>query len=165
MQSIGQLEEKVRLAAAEHEALQADLSDLRRQASQISEINDIVNLKMRLNSLQSAFAAKERQAERLRRLIDRGRQIEDPEGIDDRRLELSAALTEAAKVTAIADRLAKRQQDAARQTFLRKISVVQELDESNPEDLAREVLQLRKQRRELENRLGITPADGRNDDF
>jgi hypothetical protein len=162
---IAQLENILRVKRVENLNLEESLASLRKQASEIAEIGQIVKLKMELKTLSNAYKEKEEEAERLRSQIDLGRQVQDPEGIDQYRLELSLHLQEAAKVTAIADRLSKRQQEAARQNFMRKIGMVKEMDTSDPRELAKEVLQLRKQRRELENRLGITSTDAYSDEF
>jgi hypothetical protein len=162
---IAQLENKLRVKRVENLNLEESLASLRKRASDIAEIGQIVKLKMELKALSNAYQEKQAEAERLKSLIDLGRQVRDPEGIDQYRLELSLHLQEAAKVTAIADRLSKRQQEAARQNFMRKIGMVKEMDTSDPAALAKEVLQLRKQRRELENRLGITSTDAYSDEF
>lgn len=162
---ISEVENKLKLSRVEALALEEKLTALRRRASEIAEADKIIALKIEANDAKQSIDHDALETARLRSLIDQARDLEDPDGIDSYRQELALNLEEAAKVTAVADRLNQRKKESALRNFLKKIELVKEMDASNPSELAQQVLQLRKKRRELENRLGITSSDAANEEF
>ncbi len=159
------LENQLQTKTLENKKLDESLAYLRKQSSSMPQVKEIMALRLQLEALKNSVEKLNAEADRQRALLELGRQAEDPQEIDQIRFALAADLQEAAKVTANADRLNNRQQEAARQEFLKKVSLVREMENSNPEELARQVLSLRKKRREIENRMGVSPSNGRSDDF
>ncbi|MCC6954245.1 MAG: hypothetical protein IT290_09020 [Deltaproteobacteria bacterium] len=144
-------EEKIRLSLKD---VQQELQALRRRASQVAGVDEIIDLKVELTRLKGFGEQTEAEQERLKRLIDLGRKRKDSAGIDERRSELTTQLQDTAQRTAMASRLTARKREAARLTVERKIALVQEMSAYNPEQIAREVLELRNRNRELEKQLG-----------
>ncbi len=141
------------------------LAELRGKASQLANIDEIIDLRMKVQDLKQAEEKNSAETERLQALLEKGKQQKDSAEIDTARREIAVHLQEAAKVTALADRLEEGRKDSASQTFAQKLALVKEMDEIDPKELASQVLQVRKRRRELENRLGITSSDGQADQF
>lgn len=141
------------------------LAKLREDAVGIVDLDEIVSARIQKRALEQEIQKNSHEVERLDHLVEYGRELEDPDWIDDYRQQLTIHLQEAAKVTAVADRLDQRRREAAVQRFLQKVSLVEGMGNADPRALAQEVLQLRRKRRELENRLGITSADAPSDQF
>ncbi len=146
-------------------SLDEKLSDLREKASKVANIDEIIDLRVKVRDLKAAEEKNNAETERLQALLETGRQQKDSAEIDSARREIAVHLQEAAKVTALADRLEEGRKDSASQSFAQKLELVREMDEIDPKELASQVLQVRKHRRELENRLGITSSDGQAEQF
>ena len=142
-----------------------NLTLLRNRAAQIAQVDEIISLKIKAEALQRENESQAIEIARLKNLIDIGRNLEEPEEANEYQKELALHLKEAAQVTAVADRLNRRKREAALQNFTTKVNLVKEMDSVQPEALAQEILRLRKKRRELENRMGITPTDSYSDEF
>ena len=164
-EEIEQLDQRLKILRVEVLNLDEKLADLRSRASQIAPIDEIIDLQMNLEGIDRTKKKKDEEILRIHELVESGRKLQDPENVDTLRQELALHLAEAAKVTALADRLDRRRQDAALQTFMNKVNLVKEMQSANPEALAQEVLRLRKKRRELEARVGVGSNDATNDDF
>jgi hypothetical protein len=65
----------------------------------------------------------------------------------------------------MADRLNNRKSEAAQRSLMRKIDLVKQMQQFDPEELAQKFLELRKKRREYESRLGVTSGDSASDEF
>lgn len=164
-QQIQDLHAELKVYRVKALSLEERLNQLRSEASAIANINAIIELKSRIAALQASESEKEEQSRRLQVLIERGRALLDLEEVDALRHELSLHLKEAAKVTAAADRLNRRKNEAAMQSFMQKLNIVKEMERTDAKELAQEVLELRRKRREYENRLGITSSDAGSDQF
>lgn len=162
---ISELDEELKKKRVQSIDSQGKLAELRNKAYEIAQVNDIIKLKLELEHLGREKDRLATEAERLKALIEIGREQEDPQGVDEYRQQLALHLKEAAQVTALADRLNRRKREAALQNFKTKLKLVKEMDATNPQTLAQEILRLRKKRRELENRLGITSPDTFTDEF
>ncbi len=66
---------KLKRKRVEYAAVEVELSELRKDAAEISEVDEIVQLKMQLTAKQDAVKKKNEESERLRKLIEAGRQI------------------------------------------------------------------------------------------
>ena len=164
-QRIAELEDKIKIKRVEAADLEEQLTGVRARASELAGVDKIIKLKTKLHNLEQTAGHDKSETERLKELTDNGRELEDPEDIDQYRKELSANLEEAAKVTAVAERLNQRKKESAKSSFMKKVELVKQMDTSDPDDLAREILQLRRKRREFENRLGLTSEDGGSREF
>ncbi|MCB0323311.1 MAG: hypothetical protein KDD69_07035 [Bdellovibrionales bacterium] len=162
---IAAIEQELKILRVRAIDLEEQLAELRGKAAKIANIEAIIELKAKIATRQSREEDLTEEMERLRALIETGRQLEDPPQVDEWRHELSEHLREAAKVTAVADRLNRRKREAALQSFLQKLNLVKEMQQADPEALAQEILALRKERRELERRLGITSGEAAVNDF
>ena len=162
---IRDLDDEIKDKRVEAVEIQDQRATMFRKASQITNIEAILNLQRERSSLERSLVERRAEIERLESLIERGRQLEDPPLVDQMRKELSLHLKEAAKVTAMADRLNRRQKESAVQTFNQKLRMVKDMEREDPESLAREVLRLRRKRRELESRLGSSASEDEEADF
>lgn len=158
---------KTELEQLEQEQARANkrINKLMAEASSIAGVDAIVELQMQYDSLVGVEEEKDTEVERIDRLIDNARELPDPDNINTLRSNLAQNLQAAAKVTALADRLDRRSRDAAVLKFKKKLQLVEEMKTADTKALAKEVLELRKKRRELENRLGKTSRDTMNRDF
>lgn len=158
---------KTELAAleAEKEEVKKTVATLKSEASSIAGVDAIVELQMQYDSLIGVEEEKDTEVERITRLINHARELPEPANVDSLRSNLAQNLQAAAKVTALADRLERRSKDAAVQKFKKKVKLVREMENADTRALAQEVLELRKRRRELENRLGKTSQDSMDRDF
>lgn len=145
--------------------LEEKLEALRTKASSIAEVDAIIKLKMELASLKGVSEEKDEEIARLKSLTEQGRDISEPENISRMRSELAENLREAAKITSMADRLNTRKREAAMQRFRAKINLVKEMQNTDPERLAQEVISLRKTRQDFERRLGVSSSDQGSDEF
>ena len=134
--------------------LQKELQALRRRASQVAGVDEIIDLKVELTRLKGFGEQTEAEQERLKRLIEFGRKRKETASIDERRSELTVQLQDTAQRTAMASRLTARKRENARLTVEKKIALVQEMSSYNAEQIARDVLELRQRNRELERQLG-----------
>ncbi len=156
---IEKLEARLAEIYPQSSSLDAKLKDLRGRASVIAGVDEIIDLQMELEGLKGYREEKSQEIDRLRALIELGRNLPEPDDLTVRRQELSVALREAAQVTALAERLSRRQKKAAYARFQEKLRTIKQTQSEDAQLLARRVLELRKKRREFENRLGITSAD------
>jgi hypothetical protein len=145
----------------ENSRLSDSLQDLRQRASQIAGVEDIVDIKMELARLQGFGEQASAESGRLRALLDYGRKYKDASDINRLRYELTLHLQEAAKKTAVADRLNSRRKQAAKSSLEQKLALVGETRGYDAQALAKELLKLRAQIKELEQRS--VPAQ--SDDF
>lgn len=145
--------------------LEAQLMELRDKASKIANVDDIIDLKVELENLKGFDEKKIVELDRLRALINLGRTSAEPTEADKIRTNLISQLTESAKITAFADRIANRKRDSALANYRRKVNLVKTAEGVDAETLAQEVLALRKRRRELESRLNLnsTPEGVQNE--
>ena len=157
-----QLEEEVRQSRKKLlsqvkmlEGLDEELAELREKASKVVGIENIVDLNMELSELEGFSSELESEKERLEELIKIGRKAKQPANLAQKRRELQAFLKEAAKVTAMADRLNKKKKNAALSTLRKNISLVKQTSGYNLQLLSQEVLKLRRQRRKLEAQLNL----------
>lgn len=163
----------------ESQQLQLDIESLRKEQTEITEqlnrqkekasslagIDEIVNLKMRYAFLTSHQDEQNRTVEQLRKTIERARDQLPPADVDRRRQELSISLKETARRTAIARRLTARKQESAVAGFQKKLELIKQYEGVDAEALAREVLTLRIQRKQLQEKLRGTPKPAAVDDF
>lgn len=150
----------------EDEALRTLLENtrpVRERASQIAGVDDIIDLKMELAKLQGFDEENVAEVSRLKTLVERGRNLPDMPNLYPLIQELSLHLEEAAKVTAMADRLNTRRRETALSGLQKKLALVKEAKNYDREALARDVLRLRERRRELERQLHITTPGFSND--
>lgn len=148
------LEAEFKSKQVELTEVEAKLGELRNRASQIAGVDEIIDVKMKLTQVRGYGADNEVEQRRLRDLVERGRAYDEPDNSRIRVQQLSQQLAETARVTALAERLNARRREAARESVERKIALVQEMRGVDAEALAREVLRLRSERRELEAQLG-----------
>ena len=127
----------------------------REAASKIAGVDDLIDLKTELASLKGFDDRKAAELDRLREMVKRGRFSPEPESADQLRMQLSQQLRDAARVTADADRMGMSQRESATANYRRKIELVKQAEGVNAEELAQDVLVLRKRRRELEARLNV----------
>ena len=160
---LGRIKEQIEKKRAELASLQESLRPLREKASRIASVDEIIDLKMELESLKGFSQEKMDEVERLNRLVENARRLPDPERIDERRHELSLHLREAARATSMADRLNDRRKRASVVAFHDKLRKVKETANVDAEVLAREVLRLRAQRKELEERLNLAKTNAGED--
>lgn len=146
-----------------YETVSGELASLRSQAAKIVEIDDIIDLKSELSGLKGFGEQKSAEKLRLQALIERGRKQSEPTEADERRQDLSDNLRDAARVTAMADRLRTQRKESAKATFQRKLALVREMSRYNPEELAREILKLRTKRKNLEANRGSEPESAEDE--
>lgn len=137
-------------------SLEDDLDILRQEASKIAGVEDIVELQREQRSVETMLKNSEKEKLRLERLVELGRELDDPQEIDAIRTDLLDQLKEAAQATAMADRLNARRKASALTVLKNKLASVRQTANLNPEALAQEVLRLRKVRREWEGRLNVS---------
>lgn len=145
--------------------IEQKLNIVRQRVSQIADLDEIVKLKAQQSVIKEMKSEQDRDIKQLKQLIEDGRTLQDPEKIDQYRQELYADLEEAAKVSAIADRLSQRKRESAAQGFYKKLELVKQMDNANPEQLAHEIMRLREQKKALETRLGIGNNEVTQNDF
>lgn len=154
--------QKIRIKSVElQDLISAQETELIRKL-EIPALRDVMEEQ---RELRRSIDEQQREIARLETVIEDGRNLPTPENINSMRIELSEHLREAAKVTSVADRLTRRKLEAARLRLKEKLNMIEELKKQDPAALAREILKLRKERRELENRLGITSKDSAQDQF
>jgi len=143
---------------------ESQLKVLRDKAMKLAGVDEIVRLQMEHNRLQASGDRRVSEQTRLRELINLGRKLPDPEGIDLLRQKLSGELRDTAQATALADRLKVRKKQAAKETLQEKLNLVKEMSKYNREEIAREILALRARRKELEKRIGaLIPAEAQEE--
>ena len=147
------IKEKIAAAQAQMTELDRRARDLRDIVSQIAGVEEIVKLKTELAAIKARITDLNADKARLHNLIDIAKTKSEVDDIDILRRELSVHLTEAAKATAMADRLTKRKQKAALQSVQEKMAVIKETAHEDPKALARLALELRSERKRLEMRL------------
>jgi len=141
------------------------LNPLQDKATKIGHVDEIIDLELQLASLKQSLKDKDLLIKELESLTKRGRSLKDPENLNLTRSVLSEHLKKAAKITSTADRLERRKRQIATRTFKRKLKAIQEMEYSSTENMAREVLRLRKVRKDLEEQLNIAPLGLENPDF
>lgn len=155
------LEEKIVREQAVMEQLGLELKILRVKASQVAGVSDIVSVRGELSSISSGGERLEQEKRRLETLVKRAQELPDPVDINTRRKALSLDLKEAAKVTAMADRLNRRRKEAATGSLNDKLAMIKEAESVDIEALGQEVVRLREKRKQLEARFGVAPkAEG-----
>ncbi len=138
----------------ENMQLEARLAQLREKASKIAGVDDLIDLKSELANLKGFDEKKIAELDRLHLLVRAGEQRALPPQADDKRMELGDQLRSAAQVTAEADQLGLTKKESVEGAFRRKLELVRQAQGVNAQELAQEVLRLRKHRKELEARLG-----------
>lgn len=151
------LEEKIVKEQAAMAQLGLELKILRVKASQVAGVSDIVNVREELSSISSGGERMAQEKRRLESLVSRAQELPDPEDINIRRKALSLDLKEAAKVTAMADRLNRRRKEAAAGSLSDKLAMIKEAESVDIEALGQEVVRLREKRKQLEARFGVAP--------
>ena len=155
---IEKIEEDFSRRKKELGAIEESLSLLRTKASAIAGVDEIVDLKMELSKLKGYGQEKSAETERLKALIETGRRQKETRDLDPLKSELTIHLRDVAGKTANADRLEQRKQDSARTSLNQKMELVRETEGEDAEALAREMVKLRAQRKELEAKLGKSSA-------
>jgi len=122
------------------------------------DLQSLINGKLRIMRLQKALAQKESDKLRLKTLVQRGRAIKGDSEIESHRQELSIHLREIANATALADRMAKQKHQASVNMLQNKLKLIREAEHFNAEQLARQVLRLRAERKSLEAEMQIAPT-------
>jgi hypothetical protein len=156
------LESRIEIESGKLTSLEHELIPIRDKASEIANVNDIIDLNSQLTRLKIFGDENVQEIERLNRLLELGREIEEPENVNLLLQEVSQQLRDAAKVTAMADRLSKRQRHAAKSTMEQKLALIRKTQSVNREAVAKDILRLRKQRQELEKQFynnGTQPED------
>ncbi len=148
---------KLHLEEQKLQMLEHEMRPLREEAAKIAGVDDIIDLKMELTRLKGFGEENVVEIERLKTLLELGRTMSDPPDIYQRKQKLSEHLREAAKATAMADRLNERRRAAAVSSLEKKIAMVRETKNYDREALAKQVLFLRAKRKQLEARLDIAP--------
>jgi len=159
------LRRNVKIKQSRADTLEEELTGLRKKASKIAGVSELIDLKLQLDSLQGTEEERTAELERLDHLVSTGRRWADPEGIDTIRQELGVHLKEAAKATSVADRLNRRKSRIAEQGFRRKLRLINEMKSVDMAEMAQKVLSLRRRRHALERRLKIGSVDEVNDQF
>lgn len=154
------IKEKITAAQAQMAELERRSLELRNIVSQIAGVEEIVKLKNELAATKARITDLKADKERLAKLSEAAKEKAEIDDIDILRRELNVHLTEAAKATAMADRLSKRKQKAAMQSIQEKIAVIKETANEDPKALARLALELRAERKKLEMRLGERTQTG-----
>ena len=150
-----ELEKKIALKREQVSELDRSLETMRDRASSIAGVDDIIDLKMKITRLEGYGQENNAEVERLRKLVERGREQAEPEDIYQRLQELSFHLKEAAQATAMADRLNARRQTAAKLRLRQDLALIREMREQDVTELAQEALKMRSRRRELERDLNV----------
>jgi len=158
-----ELTRRKKITSVEATDMQQKLEGLRDEASKIAGVDEIIDLKMELVQLKGFGEEHAQELERLRELVEYGRGLADPANIDQQRQELMSHLTEAAKVTSVAERLNSRRRQTAVATVQAKLNLIRRMRNVDSNALAKEALRLRAIRRQLEVRLGIAPTEGIQD--
>lgn len=140
--------------------VEAKLAQLREQASKIAEVDELIDLKMELSNTKGFDEKKLDEITRLRRLAELGRTIGDVSAVDEMRVQLSTQLAEAAKTTALSDRLNRSKRDAAAASYRRKLEIIRRNEGIDQQELAQEILQLRRRRKELEALVAERSGEG-----
>ena len=130
------------------------LRALRKQASQIAGVDEIIDLKLELARVKGFGEQGGPEQERLAQLIQIGRTRKDSPQIDQQRLNLTLQLQDTAQKTAMALRLQARRKAAAHQAFERKLSLVRQMSRYDPTVLAQDIVRLRKQNADLRAEIG-----------
>lgn len=146
----------------ELEVRSRDLVALKQRVVEVAGVSGIVDLQTELEELKSRNQEMILEQQRLKELVLLGRKEPDPQDSKLWRRDLSAQLREAAQATAMADRLNRRRREAAMSSLKDKLRLIKETRQYDPKELASEVLELRKKRRNLETRLNIA-ADTQTD--
>ncbi len=150
------------------EQRELELETLRNKVSKISEVEGIVDLRMQLSELESFNIDDSKilsEQERLSQLISHARTLENPPGLTTLRKDLGEQLKEAAKVSSIAERLDSRKRKAAINRLKYKISLVRSARGVDISALSRQVITLRRKRKEVENKLGLNDTESEAFDF
>lgn len=148
------IKEKIVAAQAQMAQLDRRSKDLRDIVSQIAGVEEIVKLKSELEAIEARVIDLKVDKKRLQSLTATAKRRPEVDDIDILRRELNVHLTEAAKATALADRLTKRKQKAALQDIQEKMAAIKETAHEDPKALARLALELRAERKKLEIHLG-----------
>ncbi len=162
-QTVELLDRELRVKNAELQTLNDDLRKVRLAASDIAGVDDIIDLKMKLAGFQGMGEDSMAEAERLKSLIESGRELPEPPEIDYQRQELFEQLAQAAQVTSMADRLQSRRKETAKARLQDQLALIKETQSANPEALARVALELRLRRKNLERQLQVAPQAGDNE--
>ena len=161
-----QLEKEIPPQRDANAKLELRVNQLRDQASKIAGVDDILDLKSELASLQGVDGKKKvTEFQRINELVKAGRATPEPLGADDMRQNLASQLRQVSITTAEVDRLGTSRHDSAVSEYRRKLAMAKEADSADPQALAQEILALRKQRKELEGRLNLNSDAGGDRDF
>jgi len=142
---------RLALLRAEYQSADHRLNELRDRASVLANVDEIIELKLRLAKLQNTDQDNSAERERLKTLIELGRQQEDPPEVYELLQELSLHLSETAKATAMADRLNSRRREVARVNLNDRLALIREMKSVDSEALGKEILALRTKRKKLES--------------
>jgi hypothetical protein len=150
----------------ELEDAEAELEILRKRASEIASVEEIIDLKLELARLKGFGSSKAEEEGRLKELIERASRASSPPDIDERRGELSVHLQDAARASALQARLSRRKQAAARSSLAQKLALIKQMSSYDPQSLAQEVLKLRARRKSLERKANPSaPKEDSASDF
>jgi len=165
LQSMDELGQRLTLLRTEYEGVDHKLNQLRERASVLANVDEIVELKMKLSKLQSSGEDNSSERERLRTLIELGRQLGEPADIYSLLQELSLHLSETAKATALADRLNSRRREVAKASLNDRLALVKEMKNVDAEALGKEILVLRAKRKKLESQRQAPSGPIEEDQF
>ena len=152
------LEHRIDTKVLELSALDRELQELRERASKLIDVDALVAAKMELEILRHQLEEKRNVVNRLLSVVEIARELPETPELYSLQRELQTQLKDAAKVSALADRLNTRRRQAAVASFKSKVALVRKMREYEPEALAKRVLELRNRRAKLERQLGIAPA-------
>lgn len=160
-----ELNQKMLLAKLQLSKTRKELDELREAASIAAGVDGIIDLKLSLEKLRVLVTEKKREIERLRQLLERSRGLEEAPGVLEQHQELLMQLKEVARTTVIAERVSQKKKAMAASEFDQKIALIEKMQNYNPEQIARDVLRLRAERKDLEMKLSPQAPEQQQLDF
>jgi len=137
----------------EQNDLAIELEGLRARASKTIDVKNLVTLSSDIQYLSILNAEKRISYQFLKKAVEKGADIPDPQESNQLRIELAHQLKSTAEATAMADRLAQQKQKAALANVRQQVALIREMKRYKLKALAQEVLRLRVRRKDLEEKL------------
>ena len=162
---IGKLESKLTDENSNSESPTSELVKLRNELANSVDIPRIVSLKLGIQQKQAELEQRENNIRVLRTLVQSIRGRESSDSFAQLRKELSDDLRNIAATTAKTERLQRRKVNTAEMAIRNKLKLIRQTEGQDIQALAAHVLALRRERRALEVKLGITPNNSHNDEF
>lgn len=150
---IEQLQKRIPQQKEKNSVTQKKFTELRDKASQIAQVDDLLDLRSELENLKGNDDKKSDEVDHIREAIRLGYRTPASPAVDAVRLDLLGQLYAAARVTAFVDREADLKRSSAEMSYQRKLELIRETENLDPDALAQEALQLRERRRALERQL------------